>query len=165
MARKIRPIRVKDNIAFITLTKGYTAIIDVADLPLVRGGNWQANPQPHATYAQRMMAGRARLMHRVIMGEPEGLLVDHIDGDGLNNRRSNLRTATQSQSQHNKGVQRNNTSGFKGVRWKADKGMWVARIDLHGKRKHVGYFGTAEDAHAAYCRASADLHGAFSRTA
>ena len=90
--------------------------------------------------------------------------VDHIDGDGLNNRRGNLRLATAGQNQHNKGLQRNNTSGFKGVRWRSDKGKWVARIDKDGKRRHLGYFDTVEGAHSAYVAASMAIHGEFGRT-
>jgi hypothetical protein len=160
MPRNIRQIRIEGQLAYVPLTHGYEAIIDAVDVPLVNGRNWQASPQPHSVYAQ----GMGQLMHRVIAGTPEGMETDHIDGNGLNNRRANLRSVTASQNQHNKRMQKNNTSGFKGVHWHIRKRRWVARINLDNTKRHLGYFDTAEAAHAAYCVASKALHGEFGRT-
>ena len=168
MPHKIRPIRIEGNIAYVPLTKGYEAIIDAADSPLVARWNWHASTSAWNVYAHRTSydtATRQRVcMHRVIMGEPIGLEIDHIDGDGLNNRRSNLRAATHSENMRNRTQQKNNTSGFKRVCWHKQARKWTAAIKVNGRQKHLGMFDKAEDAHAAYCAAAANLHGEFART-
>jgi hypothetical protein len=169
--RSVRPIRIEGDIAYITLTKGYVAVIDAADVPLVEGFNWCAMVRSHTVYAVRgeCSGQKQRLvrMHRALMGDPEGLEVDHIDGDGLNNRRHgttcNLRIATRSQNGCNCGIRSNNSSGFKGVSWSAPTAKWRAEIRLHGKSRHLGYHDTPEAAHAAYVQASARMHGDFGR--
>jgi hypothetical protein len=166
-SKPIRPIRVEGNIAYIALTKGYEAVIDAADVPLVEGWNWYAQPGGRTVYAASKGAACGRrcrvFLHRLLLGEPLDVFVDHVNSDGLDNRRANLRLASASQNQHNKAMQNNNTSGFKGVTWKANKRQWVARISCGGKSKHLGYFDTPEAAHFAYASASAAIHGEFGR--
>jgi hypothetical protein len=163
-----RRIRIEGDLAYVPLTKGYEAIIDVADIPLVEAHNWYAHVQSHAVYAecslQRNKNRHALIMHRVIMGDPAGFDIDHRDGDGLNNRRSNLRIATRAQNLHNQRIVRRNTSGFKGVSWNKRDHKWQARIYVNNKQFSLGYHATPELAHAAYCEASARLHGEFGRT-
>ncbi|WP_120636202.1 AP2 domain-containing protein [Ruegeria sp. EL01] len=102
-------------------------------------------------------------MHRVLMGEPfQG--VDHRDGDGLNNRRSNLRTADKSQNARNTGAHADNLSGLKGVSYSRQRRNWRAAICVRGKRKHLGVFDSPEEAHAAYVQAAHQLHGQFARS-
>ena len=169
MPRKIRPIRVEGNVAFVTLTRGYEAVIDAADVLLVGGWNWFALVRPHTVYAYRTdcssLKKRTVMLHRVIAGEPEALEVDHIDCDGLNNRRSNLRAATRAQNMHNMRTPKRNTSGFKGVGFDRLSGQWRAYIKINGKQHHLGCFTTPEDAHEAYVTASDRLHGEFGRIA
>jgi len=166
---KARPIRIEGDVAYIPLTQGYEAVIDAADVPLVAGFNWCANVQSHAIYVKRAVrCGPKRstvTLHRVLMDEPDGMQIDHIDGDGLNNRRLNLRKATAAQNQHNQGINIVNTSGFKGVGFHKESGKWSAKIKINRKRLHLGYFATPEAAHAAYAEASARLHGEFGRVA
>lgn len=168
-ARFIRPIRIEGKVAYVPLSRGYEAIIDAADVPLVESYNWCAMVDGHTVYAVRTdytgPKQRKVYLHRLIMGEPEGLQVDHRDGNGLDNRRANLREATPSQNLHNQRLSRANTSGYKGVEWHKAKGKWRARIMINGKQRYLGLFATAEDAYAAYCKASAELHGEFGRTA
>lgn len=164
---KTRPIRIDGNLAYVTLTQGYEAVIDVADVPLVAAWNWYAIKDGNTVYAQRSdsISGRRTVrMHRVLMGEPDGLLVDHWDGDGLKNTRSNLRLATYQQNVHNARISKSNTSGFKGVSWRKANGKWHAQIRVNGRQRNLGYFPTPESAHAAYCNASASLRGEFGRT-
>lgn len=104
-------------------------------------------------------------MHRVILSAPDGSYVDHVSGDGFDNRKANLRVATLSQNQHNARVRNDSRSGVKGVAWHKGRQMWHAQIRLNGKRKHLGYFALLDDAAEAYRLASKDLHGSFSRTA
>lgn len=165
MPRKIRQIRVEGNIAYVPLTRGYEAVIDVADVPLVSSWNWHVLPHPNTTYAMRKGAGSPRktiLMHRVIMGDPEGLDVDHKDGDGLNNLRINLRVATHSQNRCNQRISKSNTSGFKGVS-RRKTGKWKAQIMVGRRSFYLGLYDTPEAAHAAYIAASVDLHGEYGR--
>jgi hypothetical protein len=86
--------------------------------------------------------------------------VDHRDGDGLNNRRSNLRCATHAQNNQNK-VMQPHSSRFKGVYWKQKDQRWVAYITANGKRYHLGSFRHEEDAAQARLAAAEKLHGSF----
>jgi len=91
--------------------------------------------------------------------------VDHVDGNGLDNRRSNLRLATASQNQCNQRRSSANSSGFKGVTWCRKGKRWKARIKVNKVLKHLGTFTSPEAAYAAYCAASERFHGEFGRTA
>ncbi len=167
--REIRPVRVDGQVAYVPLTQGYEAIIDAKDVPLVEGFNWCARRCQDAIYAMRTVhEGRVQrtvYLHRVILGEPEGLDVDHKSGDGLDNRRDNLREATRSQNMHNQRTRIDNTSGHKGVSWRPDEAKWAARIAAHGKRKSLGLYRCPTAAALAYAKASRELHGEFGRVA
>lgn len=103
-------------------------------------------------------------MHRVILGLEKGdkLEGDHKDGNGLNNQRRNLRVATRTENHHNRTKYKTNTSGFKGVSAKSNR--WMAKINIGGKAKHLGYFDTPELAAAAYAKAAKKHHKEFART-
>lgn len=166
MSRKPRPIRIEGDVAYVPLTRGYEAVIDAADVPFVDGRNWCAIPNRKTVYAVRAEVGRRGRhihMHRTLLGFPSGFLIDHINGNGLDNRRSNLRLATPAQNQFNRGKTKNNSSGFKGVSRSGDK--WRAQIRVGGRLKHLGIFKTKIEAAAAYERASAQFHGEFGRVA
>lgn len=165
-SKKIRPIRVEGNIAYVPLTQGYEAVIDVEDIPLVEGSLWYIFKKRTVLYAVRGIgagegARKHRKMHRLILGNPEGMMVDHIDGDGLNNRRSNLRAVTASQNSMNSMLTDRNKSGFRGVSALGDN--WVANIQVDGKNFYIGRFRTAELAGAAYFGAAKVLFGSYMR--
>jgi hypothetical protein len=166
MPRKIRPIRIEGNIAYVPLTKGYEAIIDADDVQLVSAFNWTAFVRPHTVYACRRdyPSNKTILLHRFLIGQSCKYQVDHCDCNGLNNMRENLREATPSQNQHNKRRSLANKSGFKGVRWHERAQKWNARIHANGTEVYLGLFDSPQLAHAAYARASAELHGEFGRT-
>lgn len=151
----------------IPLTKGQVALIDDADFDLVSKHKWHAKTSRNTYYAQtstRLPDGRkGKLkMHRLLLGLTDrSVHVDHIDGNGLNNQRSNLRTCTGSENMRNRGAASHNKSGFKGVTWHKKGGHWRATIRLNGKYTHLGYFDTPAEAHAAYCKAADELHGEF----
>lgn len=96
---------------------------------------------------------------------PPGMEIDHIDGDGLNNRWSNLRLCNKSQNQANSRLRRTNTSGFKGVCWHGQHKRWMARIHHKGRQIHLGLYDTPEAAHEAYCSRARVLFGEFARPA
>ena len=152
----------------IELTQGRVALIDQEDLELVSRYRWRlSTPNKWRQYAQahiRRPDGRQAevRMHRLILGLTDpSVHVDHINGDGLDNRRANLRHCSPSENHRNRGRQVNNTSGLKGVYWQKDRGKWKAQIQVNRKNHYLGRFTTAEEAHLAYCRAADELHGAF----
>lgn len=166
--REIRPIRVEGQVAYVPLTQGYTAIIDAADVPIVDGVNWFARRDAASVYAARTVWTGSKhitvLMHRLISGCADGVIPDHKDGDGLNNRRDNLRDASNSQNTRNSRRRVNNKSGIKGVVLTA-RGRWQAQIRVNGKDHWLGYHNCRTAAAFAYARASRELHGEFGRIA
>jgi hypothetical protein len=108
------------------------------------------------------MIGTGQLLHRLILDAPSHMLVDHIDGDGMNNQRDNLRLASRSQNACNRGKQRDNTSGFKGVyQYGRRSGKWVAKVKLHQKEHILGVFDSIEEAAIAAAEGRKRLHGDF----
>ena len=100
-------------------------------------------------------------IHRLIMDAPKGMDVDHINGNPLDNRKSNLRICTHAENQRNKGAYKNNTSGYKGVSWyKRDK-KWIAGIKHNNKGIYIGLFEDKEEAARAYDKKAKELHGEF----
>lgn len=113
--------------------------------------------------------GRIHRAHRIIWemvhGEiPDGMLIDHRNGNAWDNRISNLRLCTYGQNKCNGRMHKNNRSGLKGVSWSSKMGKWHARVKVDRKDKHLGYFSTKEAAHAAYCIAAKAQYGEFART-
>ena len=106
--------------------------------------------------------------HRVVWemhyGEiPEGMLIDHINGDRSDNRIDNLRLCTTRQNAYNRGKTAANKSGFKGVCWHKQKAKWVAQITIDGKNKFLGFFTDPEEAYIAYCEVALTRYGEFAR--
>ncbi len=171
--QEIRPILVEGQVAYVPLTKGYEAIIDAADVPLVEGANWHAleSTKGGTVYATRTILRDGKrqhlLMHRALLGvDDPSVEVDHRDGDGLNNRRSvNLRVGTKSENQCNARLRRDNKTGFKGVFYYRPTDTWRASIRYQGKQLHLGYHRCPTAAALAYARASRELHGEFGRVA
>jgi hypothetical protein len=103
-------------------------------------------------------------IHREIMNAPDGLLVDHKNGDGLDNRRSNLRLATHSQNQCNKlKIKTKVTSQYVGVHFDKRRSQWATSIRNNGKTIWLGRFDSEIDAAKAYDQAAKKHHGEFAR--
>ena len=119
-------------------------------------------------YASRWVRSTARrdqlLLHRVVLGAAEKVRVDHINGDGLDNRRANLRPATATQNAYNQRVSKNNTSGFKGVVRDKRYGLWQAKIRAGGRYISLGYFRDPEDAARAYDAKAREVCGEYALT-
>ena len=154
----------------IPLTQGKIALIDDEDWPLVAGYRWSAAcgsaVQVHHYYARTWVRRDGKryglMMHRLLIG-PGYAQVDHINGESLDNRRSNLRGCTAAQNGANKGVGRRNRSGFKGVSFRQREQRWAATVSLERQDRWLGYFSTPEDAARAYDAAARELHGEFAR--
>ena len=140
----------------ISLPHGRVAIIDDEDAVIISRFRWTL----HKTtvdglfYAARQEwnGGNPKgiFMHRQIMGNPLGKRVDHIDGDGLNNRRSNLRLTTVSQNaQNRRGAQRNSSTGVRGVWWDKNKRSYTAAVQMGGKFLFRGTFHDLDEAESA----------------
>lgn len=134
-------------------------IIDPQDEPLLRAHAWRRDTRP---YFRARIGGRMVALHRVIAGAARGQIVDHIDGDPMNCRRSNLRICSDAESARNRGRKRSSKSPYKGV-WQKPSGRWQAIIMADKKFRCLGVYDTPEDAARAYNVAAIDLHGAFAR--
>jgi hypothetical protein len=143
------------------------AVVDLADLERVRPYSWLVLAVPGKTYAQawtRDKDGRRRnnLLHRLVIDAPKGVHVDHINHDGLDNRRANLRLATRSQNQANMRAETMGaTSKYKGVSWEKFTQRWKACITVHGKGITLGRYRAEEEAARAYDVAAAAFFGEF----
>ncbi len=163
-----RQIQILGDIGIVPLTLGLSAIIDAEDIELCSQYTWHAAKRRGRFYAAtnvRKPDGTKTIafMHRLLLAPRDGMLTDHRDGDGLNNRRGNLREATNSQNQMNHPPRKGTRSGLKGVSFHNPMRKWRARISVQKKEIVLGYFETKADAHAAYRAGSAKYHGDFGR--
>lgn len=144
--------------SFIELTGGFVTLLDVSDALKASEWSWSAKQySKHLVYARRgKMAPYA--LHSYLLGEN---LLDHINGNGLDNRRRNLRPATAAQNQWNARKPEGSRSRFKGVDQRS--GLWRARIAANGKRVDLGYYKTEIEAARAYRIAARRMHGEFAR--
>lgn len=149
----------------IPLTRGFCALIDESDQPLVSGFKWFAADGHRTRYAHRTVnlmlpAGKtARIirMHRLILEAKTGDIVDHVNGNGLDNRRTNLRIVSHAENCQNRiGIRSDNKSGANGV-CLHPSGRWRAYITINGKRNWLGAFSSFEAAVMARREADADL--------
>jgi hypothetical protein len=150
----------------IPLTKGMFAIVDPEDVELLSAHKWHASKSQGAYYASAgiYVDGEQvhQTMHRLVKNNPEGLYIDHINGNTLDNRKSNLRVCTPTENRINSKVRKDNKSGYKGVHQRGNR--WWAELVSKGKRYRFGSFLTPEDAAKAYDRAARKYHGEFART-
>jgi hypothetical protein len=149
----------------IQLTQDKETRVDDEDYAELIAWKWQAKHIKTKWYAARHLGGGRHLwMHRYLLGAPEDLEVDHEDGDGLNNQRSNLRLATGAQNSKNRKINANNASGFKGVSWEESRQKWRASLHAAGKSMFLGYFIDPVEAAQAYDAAATAQNGEFART-
>lgn len=154
----------------IKLTRGKYAIVDLEDFARVSGYKWYASIEEGGrTYGMR---GGKRInkkrephisLHRFILRAKKGEMVDHVNGNTLDNRRANLRFCTSSENLQNTKRFKNNTSGFKGVDWNKKDKKWHARISVNSQRKFLGQFSDKIQAAKAYDTAAKKYFGKFAR--
>lgn len=143
----------------VPLTRGLFALVDHQDLDRVAGVKWVAKPiqrERGGWYAHRTVGGRTVYLHRYLLHAPAHLQVDHINGDGLDNRRANLRLCTASQNNLNR--TNSNRTGYRGVEKRGER--YRAAL-FQGGRQTVGLFDTAEEAAFAYDYAASAAYGEF----
>lgn len=138
---------------------GY-AIVDINNQWL-DGYNWCLKMSKNKKYAMSQINGRLTKMHRLILGSTADEEVDHINGDGLDNRLANLRLCTKRQNNYNRSKASNNTSGYKGVSISGNK--FRAYYSIDGIHKHIGLFETAERAALAYDMKVKIAYGEFAK--
>jgi hypothetical protein len=146
----------------ITIVRAVTTIDESDFERLSQLGNWHLN----SGYAHgRRPDGSAAYLHREVLQleRDDPRVVDHINGDRLDNRRANLRIVTRRQNMENMKLSRANTSGYRGVSYDKEMGLWAAQIGLNGRRKHLGYYHSPETA-AEVARAARRRHMPYSST-
>lgn len=155
-------IDVDKGIAFIQLSNGGNAIIDIDDVPLVEGVCWSKTSKENP-YVRGYINGKSILLHRLVTACPKGMCVDHINHDILDNRKSNLRICTKQQNLWNL-KPKGGTSKFKGVSWRKQEQKWKASICKNGKREAIGLFDEEIDAAIAHDRKAEELFGEYAKT-
>lgn len=137
---------------------GGSFIFDEKDIDLVKAHTWSIA----RGYVRTVIKGKTVYLHRLIM-EADEKEVDHINLDRLDNRRCNLRLASHSENQRNRGAHKDNQSGYKGVCLEKRTGRYFAYINCDNKRTYLGGYHTKKEAAMAYDRAAFSMHKNFSK--
>ena len=160
-----QPVPREDGAFDIPLSNGMVVIVDAEDLPLVSDLNWSAAKGRKTWYAVRNDGNGGQLrMHQHLLGVSGSTIVDHKDGKGLNNRRSNLRVASHSQNLQN--ADAFGTIPYRGVHFSRSRSgnpRYAAKIQMHKKVYHLGAYSTPEEAAQAYDRKALSLYGEHAR--
>ena len=150
----------------IKLTQGKFALVDDEDYEKISNYKWHASKRNKTFYAERGVTvapnERRKIgMHNEIMDSPDGKTIDHINNNGLDNRKENLRFSTQYQQTLNRRNKKNGSSKFKGVYWHKKRKKWIARIKTKEKLKYIGSFDDEKKAGLAYDKEAIINFGEF----
>ena len=137
----------------------YVALVDDDDYDLLTQHRWSLNNSRYAV----TFNGSHILMHRLIMNCPKDMVVDHINNNGLDNRKCNLRICTAIENHYNTKIHVSNKTGFKGVSLHKMSNKFEVRIRFNGKKLHIGLFDDKEEAAKAYDLAAKSYHKQFAR--
>lgn len=155
------------SIAYVPLTRGLFSLIDIEDVPLVEGKNWCAATKrgykDTRSTAKAWIDGKMVSMHRILTVSSLPM-VDHANGNSLDNRDCNRRPCSASENNRNKGVMIRSASGVKGVYWNKKRRKWHSIISINGKNLTLGWFDNIEDASGVYYKKAVELAGEFART-
>ncbi len=156
------------NMKEIPLTQGQFALVDDEDFELISQYNWYANKRDATFYAATSIKKGGKWttlqMHRLVMDAQKGQEIDHRNGNGLYNCRTNLRFCTRSQNNQNRKPQGNGSSKYKGVSWCKSSNEWKAEIKSNYKCIWLGRFKNEIDAAKCYDKKAKELFGEFART-
>lgn len=151
----------------IPLTQGKVALVDDEDFDYLNQWKWQAQKSRYTYYAQRAIKLNNKrtkiMMHRLILNVHNLLKTDHINMNGIDNRKENLRICTASENGRNSNSHKNSSSEFKGVHWHKGIKKYVALIRINCNRTHLGCFNSEVSAARAYNEAAKKYHGEFAR--
>jgi len=151
----------EEGYGLIPLTQGKFAIVDAEDYDRLSQYKWYASKCKNTYYACRAKGRTTIRMHREIMRAPKGLMCDHKNHNGLDNRKSTLRLCTNAQNCYNQQASSNGTSKHKGVSWHKCSRKWSARIRCDGKFYHLGDYEDEIEAAMAYDDKAVELFGEF----
>jgi len=155
----------------LPLSQNKFAIVDADDYERLNKYKWCVSKTRHTNYAMRRTKGKrvkgkrvkrkTIMMHRFILNAPRGLVVDHINHNGLDNRKSNLRLCTRAENSYNSRSFNNKSSKYKGVSWDKQRKRFVAYIRCNGKCYNLGRFKSQITAAKAYDKKAKELFGEF----
>lgn len=153
----------------IHLTKGQATLVDDEDYEFLNQWKWHtsyygyANRRRHIKSTRKNQKFEMIKMHRLITECPDGMYVDHINGDRLDNRKSNLRVCTNAQNSANQRLRASNTSGYKGVVLDKRRNRWVAQIKVNYKTRRYGSFATPLEAAKVYNEKAKEAWGEYAK--
>lgn len=154
----------------LILSQGLVTLVDDEDYKWLGQWKWSAfKVSENLFYTLRRgrmgeeRRGKSILLHREILQAPSGMTVDHINGNGLDNQRNNLRLATHAENMRNSHLPINNTSGYKGVSWRKIDRKWGVHIGVNNKVICLGGFDDLEEAARVYDEAAKKYHGEFAK--
>ena len=147
----------------IILTQGIVTIVDDDDYQYLNQFKWYLLKSHSNYYAIRTKRPENKLiqLHRIVIKAKQGEIVDHINGNKLDNRKCNLRICTKSQNCQNRKISKLNKSGFNGVSWNVNNRKWVAQIAFNNKKMHLGFFNDPTEAAKSFNEAALKYHGEF----
>lgn len=149
----------------IKLSKKYETIVDDEDYEYLNQWKWYTfKSRPNLIYVTRRINNKTIYLHRFILNiTNKNTIIDHIDGNPLNNQKSNLRICTQSENMQNARKHKNCSSKYKGVCWDKNRNKWIVNLDINKKRIHIGRFNLEKDAALAYNKAATKYFGSFAK--
>jgi hypothetical protein len=150
----------------IQLTQGKVAIVDDEDYDYLNQWKWFANNMNGKFYVKKKITVSKNkqtdiYMHRFIMKPNKGMVIDHLDGNTLNNQKNNLRICTHAENMRNSKIPINNKSGYKGVSYQENRNTYRAQIKFNNKTINIGDFIDPIDAARAYNEVALKYHGEF----